>query len=469
MPAYLQDTIAALATPPGVGAIAVVRLSGRDALSVARRVLARVRGDGSLPLGPSHRARLGWLLDPHSGERIDEVLVLPMLSPSSYTGEDVVEIHCHGGRIIPQLVLRALFRAGARGARPGEFTERAFLNGKLDLCQAEAVAELISASSDAAVAVACAQLGGRLSTEVDRIRSLVLEARALAEAYLDFPEDDLPAGAAGEIGATIGEAESGIRQLAASYERGRLMRSGARCVLVGKPNTGKSSLLNAILGRERALVSEEPGTTRDFLEEPATVGGIALLVYDTAGMRTSESRVEAAGIARTGDLLRDADLAIVVLDGSSPIDDLDRGVLDLTASSGARLVVRNKADLPAAWGRPDLVREAGELPLDPLLDVSALTGSGVAELCSTLERTLLGVGHESASDPPVIVLERHQAAFLRAADLLSAAADLVARGQELELVALELQSASRELEVVLGSAAPEEVLDLVFRRFCIGK
>ncbi|MFM7736006.1 MAG: tRNA modification GTPase, partial [Alphaproteobacteria bacterium] len=281
--AYVEDTIAAIATARGPGAVAIVRLSGPAAFELATRVCAAT--DGRAPdLSESHRARLARVRDA-GGRTVDEVLLLPMRGPRSYTGEDVVEFQCHGGSLVPRLVLSCLLAAGAREARAGEFTQRAFLNGRMDLCQAEAVAALVEASSEPALEIARSQLDGRLSRVIAALRDRLLDARALVEAHLDFPEDDLPADASREIESTIEASLDEIRLLRRGFERARLAREGARVVLLGKPNVGKSSLLNSLLGRERALVSAEPGTTRDFLEEPLAIGprGFRVLLVDTAG------------------------------------------------------------------------------------------------------------------------------------------------------------------------------------------
>jgi len=475
VPAYVEDTIAAVATAPGVGAIAVLRVSGREARTIASRVVRGRRGS-KLDLKESHRARVADLVDPITGETVDEVLVLPMLAPRSYTGEDTVEIHCHGGSQVPRLALRAILHAGARAARAGEFTERAFLNGRLDLCQAEAVADLIGAANETAAAVARSQLGGLLSTEVSGLREAVLDARALCEAHLDFPEDDLPPAALADLRSAVADARLRTASLASTYDRGRLLRDGIRTVLVGKPNVGKSSLLNALLGRERALVSEEPGTTRDFLEEPAAIGDVAVLLCDTAGMRPASDRVETAGIDRTRELVNAADLVMVVLDGSRPLDELDAQVLSETEASTARILLRNKSDLPPAWEASDGagVRRrvnGGDVAVSPpIIDVSALAGTGIPVLCEAIRDAVARGGLEGPRERPVVTHERQHAALGEAIGFLAGAEDLLTGPEaELEIVALHLQHASSALEALLGLASDEEILDRIFRRFCIGK
>jgi tRNA modification GTPase len=455
VPAYVEDTIAAIATPRGTGAVAVLRLSGRDARAVAGRLLRRRGRDVPLAF-ESHRARLAVVVDPASGEALDEVLVLPMLAPRSFTGEDVVEIQCHGGALITDRILRALLGCGARAARPGEFTERAFLNGRLDLCQAEAVADLIEASSEAGRAAAWHQLEGSLSRAVASLHDRLIDLRALIEAHLDFPEDDLPESAAREIESGLGTLAAELHRLAATFERGRLAREGIRVVLLGKPNVGKSSLLNAILGRERALVSEEPGTTRDYIEEPAALGRLSILLCDTAGVRAESGTIERVGIARTLDRTSAADLVVVVLDRSAPLDDEDAAVLAV-AVDRPHLVVRNKADLPAAW--------TNEIPAH---DVSARSGLGLAALASALEQAVLA--NEKLVDEPVMVTRaRHHEALVACGDAVGRARRVFDMDAGLELVACELQSGTAELERLLGSVDADDLLDRIFRRFCIGK
>lgn len=499
MCAYADETIAAVATPAGVGAIAVVRMSGRLALDVAARVL--VRRDALRPverLRDSHRARIARIWDPETHQILDEVLVLPMLAPRSATGEDVVEIHCHGGPLVSDLILRALLRAGARAARPGEFTERAFLNGRIDLCQAEAVADLITARSEAGLDAARLQLEGRLSQTIASLRERIVEARALTEAYLDFSDEDLPESERAELLDAIASLRHDARELGSSYRRGRLAREGLRIALAGKPNVGKSSLLNTLLGRERALVSSVPGTTRDYLEEPLAIGQLGALLCDTAGLRCTVDPVEQAGVTRAAERIREADVILVVLDGSVALDADDRLALQPASGGPPRIVLRNKADLPAVWtwpeaesffgigsGRDEASREAecsdsagrqSRLPAasrrDPVaasLDVSAKTGEGITELCRAIQSTILPAAETSCAERPSITRARHESALGRAVELLEGAERRIREWAELDLAAIDLRSATLALDALLGTIHEEEVLDAIFRRFCVGK
>ena len=459
MPAYVEDTIVALATPPGVGAVAVVRLSGRAALDVAALVLRRGprRTADAPPRLESHRARLAVFCEPASGRAIDQVLVLPMLAPHSFTGEDVVEIHCHGGTLIADLVLRTLLAAGARAARPGEFTERAFLNGKLDLCQAEAVADLVDASSDAGRDAAWHQLEGALSRKILALRAGILDLRALVEAYLDFPEDDLPPEAEHEVAAGLASTQQALGSLAATFARGRLAREGIRVALVGKPNVGKSSLLNAVLGRERALVSPEAGTTRDYLEEPAALGSLRILLCDTAGLRSNAGDVEQAGIDRTRNVIGMADVVVAVLDASAALDAEDHAVLEAIAGK-PRILVRNKNDLVPAWQNDGT-----------MVDVCALRGEGLDALGSAVAAALPESVLEPSAEAVVVTRARHHVALLAAAEALRRSELALESGHGLEIVACELQAAIGELERLVGSSDVDDLLDRIFSRFCVGK
>ncbi len=463
MAAYVEDTIAAIATGPSLGAISILRVSGRDTREIAQRILRSGAG-APLQLAPedSHRARTARLVRSQDGSAIDEVLVVPMMGPRSYSGEDTVEIHCHGGRVIADLALRAALSAGARGARPGEFTERAYLNGRLDLCQAEAVADMISAGGEAALEVARRQLDGDLSAEILSSRDRLLDVRALVEAHLDFPEDDLPAGVEAEFLANVAKAAAILQRLAATYARGRLVRDGVRVVLAGKPNVGKSSLLNALLGRERALVSAEAGTTRDYLEEPLAVGGLQILLCDTAGIRRdADGHVERAGVERSVARLSEADVAVFVVDGSQPLDEADMSLYGRLPDV-PRIAVRNKSDLGHAWASPP-----EELEDLRFLAVSATAGTGLTEFTRALEGAL--PTGEAPTDGLLVTNARHFEGLERCLVRLAAASDLIRTHQELELVAAELAQACSALDELVGRSDVEDVLDRVFSRFCVGK
>lgn len=474
--AYRSDTIAAIATPPGPGAIAIIRLSGVEAVAIAKAVLIGRTGQLVDLQSESHTVRLATVVDPATSRKIDEVIVIPMLAPRSFTGEDVVEIHCHGGSIAPRLVLAALLGAGARGARPGEFTERAFLNGKLDLCQAEAISDMVAASSLAGLEAARSQREGRLSLEIEGIREAVLSARALVEAHIDFPEDDLPPRAREDLLAAIEAAMSATSGLASTFGRGRLAREGARVVLAGKPNVGKSSLMNALLGRDRAIVSKEAGTTRDFLEESVSIGGWNAVVVDTAGIREPSVEVEREGILRSREAVSEADVVVAVLDASRPLEPADEEVLRLASSRGRWLLAANKSDLgEPAWrldDLPGLVSGGGTASGEVL--ISALTGQGIEELCRlvscALARGTATMG-ETPSERPAITRERHLAGLLAAQESLAEARRVIEPGgfESLEIAALLLRNASSDLEGILGSTDSEEVLDRIFASFCIGK
>lgn len=461
MAAYVEDTIVAIATGAAPGAVSILRLSGRDAVPIAERILQTRRGaPARLVPERSHHATHMRLVQPSDARVLDDVLVVPMLAPRSYTGEDVVEIHCHGGRVVSDLALRASLAAGARGARPGEFTERAYLNGRLDLCQAEAVADVVAARSEAAVHAARRQLDGELSARILAAREQILDARALSEAHLDFPEEDLPSGAEAELLGRTGAILRQLEDLAATYERGRLVRDGIRVVLAGRPNVGKSSLMNALLGRDRALVSATAGTTRDYLEEPLSLAGLPILLCDTAGFREAGEEVERAGVERAVARLEEADVVLFVADGSEPLTAEDE---ELCRRLEGRTVVgvRNKADREAVWTTPE-----GPWPL-PFVPISALRSEGLEGLEHAIAARLPTTA--DASDGVVVTSIRHFDCLRRAAEHVTRATQILEGKGELELVAAELQQAGAALDEIVGRSDIEDVLDRVFSRFCVGK
>lgn len=450
------DTIVAIATPQGRGALGLVRMSGPRALSLAEEVF-----QGKKPLVP-RRVSFGKVVG-EGGALLDEVLITYMKAPRSYTGEDVVELSCHGGRATLSAVLSLLLSRGARLAEPGEFTRRAFLNGRLDLLQAEAVADVINAETEASLKASLRQLEGGLSNKLEPLWEGMISLSSRLEATIDFPEDieeEL------EPEALAHEAEGIIGKLAAleeGFHRGRLFREGARLAIVGRPNVGKSSLLNALLREERAIISTLPGTTRDTIEEDAEIRGLPLTIIDTAGLRRGGDEVERAGIERTRRAVEAADLILLVLDGSEPLTETDREIaLELRGKESVLAV--NKVDLPRRLGAKALVEF---LPGRPAVEISAKEGTGLDALEEAIASALLGGGDEGGG--ALLTRERHRQAVSRSRERLEAAAQGLRQGLSSELVALELNEALEALGGLLGRTYGEEVLDRIFSEFCIGK
>jgi tRNA modification GTPase len=452
------DTIAAIATPPGEGGIGIVRVSGSEAFPIAERLFRR-RG-GSKPL-QSHRAYFGVIVDPAAGETLDRALLLPFRAPRSYTGEDVAEFHCHGSPYLLRRVLELVWREGARPAEPGEFTLRAFLNGKLDLAQAEAVADLIRARSEAQLRSALALHEGALSKQVHTLADEVLRLLATVEAHIDFSEE------IGELDPhTLAPAFESLLQrldsLLQGARAGRILREGARVAIVGRPNVGKSSLLNALLGEERAITTDIPGTTRDTLEESLIVGGAPIVILDTAGLRESADVVEQMGVERARRAAERADLILFVYDLTAPDWDADRALLDTLPTHMPKLLVGNKVDA-AAFERQ---RCAQSVFPDTVL-ISALTGAGLKTLqeaiLSALE--LQRIGEET----PTLTHQRHIQAVKDAKRALEQAREALRQGYPPDLIAVDLRTAWLALGAITGETADETLVQRIFRDFCIGK
>jgi tRNA modification GTPase len=454
------DTIAAISTPPGVGGIGVIRLSGPRTVSIAQRVFRR---PGGLPLQHprSHRVYHGFVVDA-GGKRVDEALLCVMRQPRSYTREDVVEISCHGGLITTRRVLDTVLAQGARVAEPGEFTRRAFLNGRLDLTQAEAVIDLINARTAVSHRAALSQLEGALSRHLHELREQLLQVSVYLEAGIDFPEEDIELVAAGNLQQRLAVVGEQLTHLLATFARGRVMREGLALAIVGRPNVGKSSLLNALLGRERAIVSPYPGTTRDTIEAALDLQGLLLRIIDTAGMRTSADAIEQEGVRRAQETVEQADLLLVVLDASTELTADDRALLAATVSR-PRLLVRNKCDLPCRW-LPQELEPIASL----LLEVSAVHGHGLSEL----ERAIVqqAVGNEPLEQGEVMLTQaRHQQSLVQALQNVQTAEQGLCQGLPVEFVAFDVTEALRHLDEVLGEDCSGEVLHRIFSRFCIGK
>ncbi len=454
-------TIAAVATPPGEGAIAIVRVSGPGARGVARRVLRRPDRT-PLPLSP-RSALLALAVDHRDETTLDEVLALWMPGPASYTREDVLEIQCHGGHAAARAVLAACIEAGARPARPGEFTLRAFLNGRLDLVQAEAVLDVIRARSEEALRVHEELLGGHLSREVAAWQEALAQPLALLEAQLDFPDED----DVGPLdpGAVIPDLQAVTRQMEeklSTYAWGRTVREGLTAALVGSPNTGKSSLLNRMLGEDRAIVTESPGTTRDLVEGWTQVGGIPLRLVDTAGLREPGDEAEHEGVRRALGAMERAHCVLLVCDGSRPLTPEEAARARELRGRPGLVPVLNKVDLGRV-PREDLARACGREPVE----VSALTGLGVPALLDMLGR-MAQDGRGPGSEAP-LTRERHRALVAEALGCLREAVGVLREGDYPEVAASQIHAARRSLAELLGWGAPEDVLEAIFSRFCIGK
>ncbi len=456
------DTIAALATALGPGAVAIVRLSGPDAVAIAERLFRTGTGLAPrVPLGQraSHRVHHGWLVDPVSGARLDEALVLVMRGPKSFTGEDVVELQTHGGAAAGG-VLRACLRAGARLAAAGEFTKRAFLNGRLDLAQAEAVGDLVEARTERALALALGQLEGRLSRDVRAARDALVGLAARLEAAIDYPDEIEDVGRP-ELLALLDDVAGQLAGFLATARQGQVMREGAALAIVGRPNVGKSSLLNALLGRDRAIVTDVPGTTRDVLEETLDLQGVPFRVVDTAGIRETTDVVEAIGVARSREALAAADLVALVVDLTAGVGAAERA---LAREAGARplVVVGNKRDAYPG----DALAMLAPLGGRPVA-VSALTGDGLPELGRALVEAALGGPAGGVS--PTAVNARHRLSLQAAQERLAAAREAASAGLAADFVAWDVKEAIAAMGEVTGDAIAEEVIDEVFRRFCVGK
>lgn len=452
-----EDTIAAIATPPGEGGIGIVRISGTKALPIAAGMFRSSRGRDVL--ASRQRVFHGHVLDA-SGEVLDEVLLHVMRGPHSYTGEDTAEINAHGGPGPLNAVLEEVLRRGARLAGPGEFTRRAFLNGRIDLIQAEAVIDQIRARTREGLRAAQSAAGGALSRRIADLKTILTGVLARIEAAVDFPEEDLPVLVTAELLGRLRAAHGEMSSLLATADAGRVQREGARVAIAGRPNAGKSRLFNALLRDTRAIVSAQPGTTRDRIEEFAAIGGIPVLLVDTAGLRESEDEVEQIGVNLAREAVETAQLTLHVLDSSTAVTDEDRAVAERLSATGCAVIrVWNKVDLcapPTVLGLPPCAEE---------VRVSALRGDGLEDLEGAMQRVLLG-GAGAASG--AMLTRLHQKDSLRRA-AESVARVLAAAGASPELLALDLQEALQALGEITGETTPDDILEQIFSAFCIGK
>ncbi len=453
-----QDTICAVSTPPGNGGIGIIRVSGKDAISITSTVF-RPRRKKKFETVKTHTLLYGHIIDPAAKEIIDEALVSVMRAPATYTRENVVEINCHGGMMPLWRTVALLIAAGARQAEPGEFTKRAFLNGRIDLAQAEAVMDIIRSKTELSHRAANEQMLGALSSEVGALRERLVSLLASVEAGIDFPEEDIEIASGGSVADEVTRALDDIDALLSSFRYGRILRDGLATAIVGRPNVGKSSLLNALLKQDRAIVTEIPGTTRDVLEEYLNVSGIPLRILDTAGIRHTHDQIEQEGVRRSLAAIGSADIVLVVLDGSEALSDEDKRVLSEAKEKNAIAVI-NKSDLPRRMEK--LERPQVQVAL------SCRTGAGLDDLRHSIVE-MVKQGTVAAGEHAWAVNQRHKTALEQTMESLQKARESVASGLSPEFIALDLRGALDSIGLITGATYTEDILERIFNDFCIGK
>ena len=457
-----NDTIVAIATPPGEGGISVIRISGENVLSLASK-LFHSSFDILKNTPPSHKVLFGEIRDPDSKRVIDEVLFTWFKKPNSYTGEDVVEISGHGGTLVTSTILENILRQGARLAKPGEFTRRAFVHGRIDLTQAEAVVDLIEAASDKALNCAVLQLKGELSRRINNLFDQLLAVKAQLEAAIDFSEEGLTFQSREKTGQQIEEVKNEVLKLAGSFHQGKIIREGVRITLVGKPNTGKSSLLNALMQEDRAIVTDIPGTTRDTLEERIKVKDIHVVIVDSAGLRSEPEIVEEEGIQRTRNALEKSNLVLVVFDTSQPLNKNDDLLMN-ELGDRPRCILLNKSDLEQKWEKEKIKQFLKD---DKPISISAKTGAGMQDLIEAIYD--FAVKGESIGESIFVTRERHRNHLKQTATALDTAFESLRYGCSEELIAVDVNLALEHMGLVLGKSFEEDLLDEIFGQFCIGK
>jgi len=457
------DTIAAVSTPRGEGGISIVRMSGSLAIPIAQKIF-RSPAKTLLSQVKTHTQTYGNIIDPETEQVVDEVLVCVMKAPRTYTKEDIVEINCHGGATCVQRVLELTLISGARLAEPGEFTKRAFLNGRIDLVQAEAVADVIYAKTDLSRRAAISQLSGKLSREIHQLRDRLVDILAEVEASIDFPDEDVDIADALELQEhTVGILD-GLTDLLNTSDEGIILRDGLNLVIVGKPNVGKSSLLNSLLQKDRAIVTEVPGTTRDTIEEYANIKGIPIKLIDTAGIRSTRDIIEEAGVQRSKARLGESDILLLMLDASNPLTEDDRLLFKLTKEKKT-IVILNKIDLGEVI---NTIQIKEIVPDKSILRTSMLTGKGLDNLKTTIRDTVI-CGDGISSDSVIVTNTRHRDAMRSAKIDLQLTLDSMKKRMPPELIAIDLKGALDKLGLIIGKTTTDDILDRIFSKFCIGK
>lgn len=459
-PVLTDDTIAALSTPIGKGGIAVIRISGIRSIEVIQKIFENPH----IADPKSHHAYHGWIHD--GDDHIDETIVTVYQKPNSYTGEDVVEISCHGGYYVSNRILNLIFQNGARPADPGEFTQRAFINGKLDLAQAEAVATLIEAKSEAARKIAISQLEGKLSRKIMLIREDLINACSLLEMDLDFSEEGHGEASKKEAQDHLNQARISIEELLSTYQLGRLCTEGIRLVLAGRPNVGKSSLLNELMQKERAIVTEIPGTTRDTLEEWIDIDGLPFKIIDTAGMRETGDPIEMEGVERAKKAMKNSDIILLLIDSSETIGEMDFKILEYVKSLGIfHLILLSKCDLPVKANDFNRMRVESR---KPVLRVSVKDGTGIGKLISLLKEAAMHDGIQT-NEEVILVQARQYDCLRRTRQNLLHALHTLENQMSNEFICLDIRGAIDSIGEIIGKTSTDEILNQIFSRFCIGK
>ena len=457
----MEDTIAAIATAMAPSGIGIVRISGPEAVAVADRLYRGKKKEKKLADMKSHTIHYGWIVEKE--QVLDEVLVMLMRGPHSYTGEDTVEIDCHGGVLAVKRVLEAVLHAGARIADPGEFTKRAFLNGRIDLSQAEAVMDVISAKSEYALQSSVSQLQGSVRRAVKEIREKLLYEIAFIESALDDPEHISLDGYPEKLEGIVQEEKRKIEKLLKSADDGKMLQEGIKTVILGKPNAGKSSLLNLLVGEEKAIVTDIAGTTRDVLEEQISLGGISLRMLDTAGIRSTEDKVEQIGVERAKEHAKNADLILYVVDASVPLDENDGQIMELLKGRKTILLL-NKSDLETVISKEELTARIDA----PVLNISAREETGLAEL-EALIKEMFFQGEISFNDEVYITNMRQKRALEEALESLNLVENSIAMGMPEDFFSIDLMNAYERLGSIIGEAVGEDLVNEIFSKFCTGK
>lgn len=456
------DTICAIATPIGEGGVAIIRISGENALEIASRIFIS-KNNYDIKKMQTYTMKYGNIVDLEKKEIVDEVILSYMKAPSSYTGENVVEINCHGGVVSTNSVLNEIIKSGARLAEPGEFTKRAFLNGRIDLSQAEAVMDIITAKTELSMKSAMLQRNGGLSREIDELRKYLLNVLALIEYAVDFTEDDediIDDNLNFQIKDGIEKTVSKIKSLLSNADEGKIIRDGLNVVIIGKPNVGKSSLLNALLKEKRAIVTDVPGTTRDVIEEYVNLDGIPIRITDTAGIRETEDIVEKIGVEKSKEKIEEADLIILMLDTSREIDDEDKAIID-KIKNRKYIVLLNKIDLDMKISQ-EIVSN-----LDNKIDISAKTGKGIDDLKDMIKN--LFFNGEINSESLIISNTRHKQALYRSLENSETALSKIKANEYLDLISIYITAAMKALGEITGNELEEDLLNKIFSEFCVGK